>query len=422
MPRSSETGASRALSVFSAVFLSVALLLTAFVVSAKADGFRIVRLVNGMNRPDLPCPPCTPFYIFYTPVISGDRVAFLSRNGPPDGVWSGDINTRALTKLAGLNTPVPGGSGNFSAFYGGSVYPITIGGTYVAFFGADGAGVLGLYTVPVTGGAVRKIATTNTIAPDGTEFTDLRFASLNGPTVVFWGRTPDHIDGIYRATRLGTQLQTVIDSDDRLDARTPAGPLVDYFSGFPRAVIGRGSNIAFYAGGLFDPVSGPNAIFRSTLVDIADNMTGLQGRPDNSHVRIGNFSAAVGSAAIAFFADQPNNGFQGLFKVRGKFIADAFVTNQTVAPPTARKFSTFYGFGYDDTGLAFTGIHPIIGSTVDQSVYFVAAPGQPVVKVAAGHNYYLPMVGDRSVSQGRIVFMEGSNYADTVFVAVPVVP
>ena len=52
----------------------------------------------------------------------------------------------------------------------------------------------------------------------------------------------------------------------------------------------------------------------------------------------------------------------------------------------------------------------------------MAAPGQPVVRIAAGSKYYLPVVGDRSVSQGEIVFMEESNYADTVFVAVPIIP
>lgn len=422
MPHAFRSKASRILSFLSVMLLSAALLLTTFAATAKAEGYRIVKLVNGMNRPDLPCPPCTPFYIYYTPVISGDRVAFLSRNGPPDGVWSADINTRALTKLVGLNTPVPGGTGNFSAF-GYPEHRLTIGGGYVAFFGIDGAGILGLYTVPVTGGPVRKVVNTNTVAPDGTEFTDLQRPSLNGPTVVFWGRTPNHIGGIYRATRLGTQLQTVIDSDDRLDARTPAGPLVDYFSGFTRAVIGSANNIFFSASGLFDPVSGPNAIFRAAdRLDIADNMTRLQGRPDNSHVRISSFSAAVGSAAVAFHADQPNNGFQGLFKVRSKFVADAFATTKSLAPPTNRKFQSFAGFGYDGTGLAFTGTHATAVNTVDQSVYFVSAPGQPIVRIAAGRNYYFPMVGDRSVSQGRIVFMEGSNFADTVFVAVPIVP
>ena len=72
-----------------------------------------------------------------------------------------------LTKLVGLTTPAPGGTGNFSAFHGGAQLSLTIGGGYVAFFAEDSAAVRGIYTVPVTGGPVKKVVTFNTIAPTG---------------------------------------------------------------------------------------------------------------------------------------------------------------------------------------------------------------------------------------------------------------
>lgn len=404
--------------------LMAAVLIALFLPSAAdAQEFRIIRLINGMNRPDLPC--CTTFSIFYTPVISGKHVAFLSRNGPPDGIWSINVKTRALKKLVGLKTKAPGGAGEFTEFYGGvdtAPRRLTIGGDTVAFFAADGAGVLGLYTVPVTGGPVSKIVTTNTVAPDGARFTELADASLNGSTIVFSGITSEHPSGVYRAPRSGGRLRTVIDSDDRLDARSPSGPAEDYFSAFGRPVVGSEDNIAFYASGLFDPVSGANAIFRAPdFINVADNRTRLEDRPDNSHVRIGGLSAALGSAALAFRADQPNNGFAGMFKVRSKSAAASFATTRTRAPGTDRRFSNFYGFGYDDTGLAFTAAHPTRDGS-EQSVYFSAGPGEPIVKVASGRRYFFPIVGDRSISEGRIVFMEGSNFADAVFVAVPVEP
>ena len=346
MPHRAQSRVGRALSAFGGILLSMALLLTAFAVSAKADGFKIVRLVDGMNRSDLPCPPCTPFYIFYTPVISGDRVAFLSRNGPPDGIWSGVVATKALTKLAGLDTPVPGASGNFSAFFGGTENPITIGGGTVAFFGADAVGVLGLFTVPVGGGPLKKIATLNTIAPDGTKFTDIRRASTNGSNVVFYARTPDHFTGIYEATIFGRNLHTVIDDGTLLDARRDDGTsIIDYFGNYGSPVIGK-TSVNFYAGGVFDPSSGPNAIFQGQLggyLDIADNATHLQGGTVAKHVRITAFSAAVGSNAVAFRADQ-DTGFIGIFKSRGLSYATAFVTTKSLVPGTARKFLTFYGF------------------------------------------------------------------------------
>ena len=171
-----------ALRLFAFAWIAIAALCTLSGFSdAEAKDFRILRLINGINRPDLAC--CTPFYIFHTPVIEGDRVAFMSRNGGPDGVWSANIKTRALTKLVGLGTPVPGGTGNFSAFYIDSDKRLTIGGGRVAFFAADSAGMLGLFVVSVNGGAITRIASTAELAPDGEVFIGLSNASLNGQYV-----------------------------------------------------------------------------------------------------------------------------------------------------------------------------------------------------------------------------------------------
>jgi hypothetical protein len=387
---------------------------------AEAKDFRIIRLIDGMNRPDLTC--CTPFYIFHTPVIEGDRVAFLSRNGPPDGVWSANITTRALTKLVGLNTPVPGGTGNFTTFYIDADKRLTIGGGRVAFFGGDANGKLGLFVVSVSGGAITRIATTETIAPDGVVFTGLSSASLNDQYIAFQGSTSLHQLGIYRATVAGTGLVTVMDTDDRLDARTTSGTAVDYFNIFVRPVMLTASNLAFGASGLFDPVSGANATFRSgESTPIADNLTALAGRPDDSHVRINSHSSGIGTAEVAFLADQPNNGFSGIFRAGNPDTAPAYVTTNTFVPGTARKFSSFQGFGHDASGVAFTGLSNVTSGT-EYSVNLVAATGQPVERIAASPEYYFPIVGDRSVSQGRVVFMENSNFADTVFVAVPDTP
>ena len=137
-----------ALRLFAFAWIAIAALCTLSGFSdAEAKDFRILRLINGINRPDLAC--CTPFYIFHTPVIEGDRVAFMSRNGGPDGVWSANIKTRALTKLVGLGTPVPGGTGNL-AFYIDSDKRLTIGGGRVAFFAADSAGIWGSSSFPST--------------------------------------------------------------------------------------------------------------------------------------------------------------------------------------------------------------------------------------------------------------------------------
>lgn len=386
---------------------------------AVASDFTIVAPLKGKTRPDLPC--CVPFYLMGTPNISGDYVVFTSRNGPADGIWSYRISTGKLKRLASLKTKVPGGSGKFTAFgNAGSDWPTTVGGSIVAFFGRDQNNTLGIYTVPVQGGTVTPVATTNDVVPGGTDkFTDLGFASLNGKTIAFHGSSVNTGWGIYRAKVNGAAPVKVIDGNEKLTARTPSGPLPNYLEFHTRPIMGK-SSLRFFTSGLFDPSTGANALFRAGggFTDISDNMTALPGGDKDQHVRIGTTSAAVGSDDVAFLADQPNTGFAGLFKVKDLAMASAFVTNDDLPPGGSEPYNTFLSFGYDDTGLAFTALAGAGGRNV-QSVYF-KRPGKPVVRIAKdGGRYYLPTAGDRSVSNGRIVFYDGSNYADTFYLATP---
>ena len=403
----------RAWSVVSGLLLAAGILPS----QAVAAGYSIVKLVNGIDRPDLPC--CVHFYIFYTPVISGGKVAFLSRNAGVDGVWSGDIASHALTKLAGFETNAPGGGGKFTAFYGGTDTPLSIGGNTVTFFASDSGGHFGIYSVPVTGGPVRRVATTATLAPDGQPFQDLRRATTNGGFVAFNGRTSLHSSGIYKATIAGGQLTTLIDSDTHLDARDPSGTLSGYYFAYGRPVYAK-TAIHFLATGLFDPVDGPNAIMRGSGVDEADNLTHLQSLPF-SHVRVLAFSAAALSNSFGFLADEPSAGYvSGVFKGQGANFAIKFATTLDNAPGTNRKFQTFEALSYDDSGAAFVATRLTATGTTDRSIYFSPSPGQPVQRVASGTKYYLPTIGDRALNAGKIVFMDGSSYADTVYVAVPI--
>ena len=404
----------RAWSVVSGLLLAVGILPS----QAAAAGYSIVKLVNGIDRPDLPC--CVHFYIFYTPVISGGKVAFLSRNGVVDGVWSGDIATRTLTKLVGLETAAPGGVGNFTAFYGGTDTPLSIGGNTVTFFASDSGGHFGIYSVPVTGGPVRRVATTATLAPDGQPFQDLRRATTNGAFVTFYGRTSAHFTGIYRATTAGRQLSTVIDNGTRLDARDASGTLTGYYGGYYTPVYAK-TAIHFFATGVGDPSNAPNAIMRGSgagAIDEADNLTRLQSLPAG-HVRVLAFSAAALSNGFGFIADEPSAGYAGVFKGQGANFALKFATTLDTAPGTLRKFQTFTALSYDDSGAAFVATRSTATGS-DQSIYFSPGPGQAVQRVASGAKYYFPTIGDRALNAGKIVFMDGTSYADRVYVAVPI--
>jgi len=405
------------------VRLLVVVLLFALPSAALAAGYIITAPLKGKCRPDLPS--CTPFYQWMTPVIAGDYVVFTTRNGPPDAVWSYRISTKKLRKLAGIGTKVPGGKGNFTAISDlGSDYQTTIGGTVAAFFGRDENNTLGLYTVSVQGGEITRIVTTKTNVPGTTEkFTNLSRASTNGETIAFWGMRASNISGIYKASVDGTNRKRVIDSTQPLDARGASGPQPDYFNIFSRPTIGK-TYVQFQAGGLFDPSTGANAIFRArngSFIDIADNRTLLLGGTPGQHVRIGADSAAVGGNAIAFSADEPNTGFSGVFIARteGDY-GEPFVTTKDNAP-NGRKFVQFMGFGYDKTGLVVTAVYKIAGGGTNQGIFCVSVAGNPPVQVAVnGDKYYLPEVGDRSTTdRGYVVFKDGGNFAETFYLAKP---
>jgi hypothetical protein len=392
--------------------------------AAQAIDFKTIAPLKGLCRADI-MDPCTPYNLFGPPVISGDFVVWTNRAGPADGIWSYQISNKKIRKLVGFETKVPGGAGKFTSFGNpGSDFPTTIGGETAAFFGRDQDNVLGVYAVSVRGGKVSRIADTRMAVPggDGRLFTDLRFASTNGKVVAFYGLGANNATGIFRAKVDGSALRAVIDSTDtQLDARTPSGPSPDYFGLFTRPNVGK-RFVNFYAGGLFDPVSGPNATFRADggFIDIVDNLTKLQGGTTGAHVRTGVISADEQSDDIAVAADQPSTGYAGIFKAENLDKALAFVTTKSKVPGETVNMYGFFGFGLDPSGLAFTAnyLPPDGGSPT--AVFFVDKPGGKILTVAKnGPSYYLPYLGDRSISNGVIAFTEGYNGVDTFYLATP---
>ena len=402
---------------------------TAFATGSQAAGYTITAPLKGLCRPDMPPEPCTPFNLFGPPSISGDFVVWTNRAGPADGVWSYQISNRKIRKLVGLGAKAPGGKGRFTAFGNtGSEYPTLIGGETVVFFGRDKDNTIGVYTTSVRGGGVTLIANAKTPIPNGGGklFQDLRWASTNGTIVAFSAIDADGATGVFRAKVDGTDLKTVIwSARTLLDARTPSGPAKGYFSYFSRPLVGK-KFVQFYTSGLFDPVSGANAIFRANdgFIDLIDNMTGLDGGTSGQHVRNSIASAAETTGDLAVLSDEPGTGFTGIFRPKTMDATAAFVTTATKVPGKTTTFQTFVnngygpGFGYDVSGLAFTALY-MDAEGNHQDLFFTPKPGAKVVRVASGKTYYLPYVGDRSVSGGRIVFTEGFNSIDTFYLATP---
>jgi PEP-CTERM motif len=131
------------------------------------------------------------FTFLNLPSLSNGNVAFLGRDSMgQDGIYTnigGSLNV-----VADRNTAIPGGTGNFAVFRN---FP-SLNNESVAFIGGS-VGQLGVYTN--LGGVLNVVANTNTPIPGGTgNFTGFgRFTSLNNGTLAFQGFGAAKQQGIY---------------------------------------------------------------------------------------------------------------------------------------------------------------------------------------------------------------------------------
>src|SRR5437660_3046951 len=130
--------------------------------AARAQGFVVTPILDERTpRPD----GAGNFYPV-TPALDGGVIVFNQGDWcaacpAPDSIWAAEVAGGVLRKLVGTSTAVPGGAGNFSKF---ELRPIVKNGI-VLFIGFDRNSRPGLYTVPAAGGAVARIADTNTAIP-----------------------------------------------------------------------------------------------------------------------------------------------------------------------------------------------------------------------------------------------------------------
>ncbi len=143
------------------------------------------------------------------PFIGGYNVAFLGAGNGQEGVYNSFFGT--LTRIADLNTPIPSGTGNFSDFDA-----LSADGDYVAFRASGNGGQRGIYYTGSDG--MKRLADLNTPVPGGTgNFTALGFPSFDGGAVAFAADGTGQ-EGVY--TNLDGSLGKVVDLSDSLDGKT----------------------------------------------------------------------------------------------------------------------------------------------------------------------------------------------------------
>jgi hypothetical protein len=297
----------------------------------------------------LVAPDKQPIFTIAQPQLAGNRVIFMGATSTPSVYIFSQTTTAGSKPLALVSnkTKVPGGvgtftgnqSGYFSAFESPACPPPVIGTTKAVFIGRDSKGNAGIYSVPLTGGAVAKLVDFNTKIPGGpvtaqkyTKFnSDYSFCnlSISGETVAFDAGG----SGVYTVQTNGTKLTRIA------DANTPAtGP--DFkVDGYAQPNI-KGTTITYVGSTVF----GPYGIFVGT--------------PTAAHVRsfttskpeFAQFTYPTTEAnGVLFSAKLPNSG-QGLFNVPATGSDTTVrVVDTTLKPPKGTPGTKYSNFGSNVT-------------------------------------------------------------------------
>ncbi len=338
------------------------------------------------------------------PVISGNNVAFEAGGASQQGFYI--YNGTNLTKAVDLNTPIPGGSGNFTSFS-------NLAGQYISnnnlVFDGDGMGIYVIYlyngtvlskvadyntpipegsgnftsfsnylwisgdNVVFVGGAIQygiylykgmslsKVADYNTPIPGGSgNFTALFNYAISGTNVVFLGYGTGGQDGLYFYN--GTTLSKIVDPNTSI----PGGS--GSFNGFFNHAIS-GTNVVFLGSG----VGGQNGIYLfngTALSKVVDLNTPIPGGSGNF---TGFFDNAISGTNVVFLGSGVG-GQRGIYLFNGTTLSKVVDLN-TPIPGGSGNFTGLSTAGVSDDNIAF------VGSGVNQYGYYLASLQNPAVAV-----------------------------------------
>ena len=273
----------------------------------------------------------------------------------------------ALQTLVDRNTPIPGGTGNFSGV--GDVFR---SGSSVSFAGIQAGTFPGFYRWTSTG--VNAIVTTSTPIPNGTgNFTTWGSQSLTGDRLAFSGRN-DTTRGVYSRDGTGSNPISII-----ADTSTLVPGTTQLFAGFT-VVSADGANTAF-AGGPQNN-GGVWAHIGGQLIKIVDRVT-----PGPSGEQFLVFDqVSMSGTSVAFLAQTTlgdrlyvwRNGDLSLVVKRGDVLNSIFVDSLDMTSQSLRGDTVAFSFSTPPG----TPQEPRFGGVYTAT--FIPAPGAAALLLSAG--------------------------------------
>ncbi|MEP0845921.1 MAG: hypothetical protein HRF50_03760 [Phycisphaerae bacterium] len=319
----------------------------------------------------------------------------MTRPRGPRFVWIAASMTIAapagplpVVRIADTNTPVPGGTGNFTAFSIPS-----LAGPYVAF-GADGeSDQQGVYLH--NAGVIERIADKSTLIP-GAEATFRGFGTPSvdpGGNVAFFGRGEGDQFGIYAS---GAGLHTIADASTIVSTPMGPQPLTDVST----RVAAVGDQVVFTAWAAYH-----SSVYRGDGVvvsPVADWQTPLPGATGEF---IGAYNQAADGTYAAFVAATTDT--EGVYVHDGDTIA-LVADSTTTIPGGAGVFTGFGQLAVADGDVSFLGIG---SSASEHGIYArrggvldaVATVGDPIPGGVGAFESFLG-IGGSAIDDGNVVF------------------
>lgn len=378
--------------------------------------------------------------------IDGNYVAFVQCSqgcGPlqtTDGIWVENLSTSSFTHLVAPGDAAPGTGGATFGSFGG--YALVAGG-HVFFLSLD-ATTNGLYSVPVTGGAVTAIANLNTDLPGlghASSFTlgnsEQYLPQADAVQITFFAKNATGEAWSYIANLDGTGLTELAGVNTQIMLPGSCQVPVDQFLQ-PRVY---GSNVALmgstdngigpflYRLGLTGFPTAPTCSPGGFVVDapILQYNTPLPGEPAGTQFFYASY-LTLDNSQVYFTAANSSPGSYGVFReaLDGSGLTAILNSDQPVFgldPPFVMSGGTT-GFAAENGTLVFSLGGTAAGGSAGallayQNGGLVRIAGTGDVLAGATGNFWAPPIGPNSIDAGRVVFSFGNPERIGFFLASP---
>ena len=290
--------------------------------------------------------------------------------------------------IAGTNSPVPGGTGNFASLPTGP----SLGGSRIAFFATGTAGQQGIYSTPsdpIIPSDPIRIADLNTLIPSGSgNFATFSGSgggppspSISGSGVVFWGAGGGGQQGIYAIPsdpifpaspmRIADTATAIPNGSGNFTAFSPD-------PAYPGDPTISGRAIAFYGAG----TAGQQGIYYATLDGVLSRIADTTTFPPGGVSPFNGFNGAatvpprsgISGNTVVFFATSSGNGsgqVRGIYRSAGGVLSTVADSN-TPIPDGTGNFANFVSSAAYPAGLDAGGSTVLFygrGSGAQQGLY-----------------------------------------------------